>query len=124
MSYCYGFLAKGGSGTRWFIEGDIKGFFDNINHDVLISILSERIHDERFLRLIRKFLKAGYLEQWEYKNSYIGTPQGGIISPILANVYLDKLDKFMLRYIETFNKVKHGNATLNTRGLPVVKTNE
>ena len=99
-------LQKGGSGTRWFIEGDIKGFFDNINHDVLISILSERIHDERFLRLIRKFLKAGYLEQWEYKNSYIGTPQGGIISPILANVYLDKLDKFMLRYIETFNKGK------------------
>lgn len=58
------------------------------------------------MRLIRKFLKAGYLEQWEYKNSYIGTPQGGIISPILANVYLDKLDKFMLRYIETFNKGK------------------
>jgi len=99
-------LQKGGSGTRWFIEGDIKGFFDNINHDVLISILGERIHDERFLRLIRKFLKAGYLEQWEYKNSYIGTPQGGIISPILANVYLDKFDKFMLRYIETFNKGK------------------
>ena len=99
-------LQKGGSGTRWFIEGDIKGFFDNINHDVLIGILGERINDERFLRLIRKFLKAGYLEQWEYKNSYIGTPQGGIISPILANVYLDKLDKFMLRYIETFNKGK------------------
>lgn len=99
-------LQKGGSGTRWFIEGDIKGFFDNINHDVLISILGERIHDERFLRLIRKFLKAGYLEQWEYKNSYIGTPQGGIISPILANVYLDKFDKFMLRYIKTFNKGK------------------
>lgn len=60
-------LKAGGSGTRWFIEGDIKGFFDNINHDVLISILSERIHDERFLRLIRKFLKAGYLEQWNTK---------------------------------------------------------
>ena len=97
-------LQKGGSGTRWFIEGDIKGFFDNINHDVLISILSERIHDERFLRLIRKFLKAGYLEQWEYKNSYIGTPQGGIISPILANVYLDKLDKYMEEYAQSFNK--------------------
>lgn len=56
-------------------RGDIKGFFDNINHDVLIGILAERINDERFLRLIRKFLKAGYMEQWEYKNSYIGTPQ-------------------------------------------------
>ena len=65
-------LQKGGTGARWFIEGDIKGFFDNINHDVLIGILAERINDERFLRLIRKFLKAGYMEQWEYKNSYIG----------------------------------------------------
>lgn len=60
-------LQKGGTGARWFIEGDIKGFFDNINHDVLIGILAERINDERFLRLIRKFLKAGYMEQWEYK---------------------------------------------------------
>ena len=99
-------LQKGGSGTRWFIEGDIKGFFDNINHDVLIEILAERINDERFLRLIRKFLKAGYMEQWEYKNSYIGTPQGGIISPILANIYLDKLDKFMRNYINAFNTGK------------------
>lgn len=99
-------LQKGGTGARWFIEGDIKGFFDNINHDVLIGILAERINDERFLRLIRKFLKAGYMEQWEYKNSYIGTPQGGIISPILANIYLDKLDKFMRNYINVFNKGK------------------
>ena len=94
------------NGTKWFIEGDIKSFFDNINHDVLIGILAERINDERFLRLIRKFLKAGYMEQWEYKNSYIGTPQGGIISPILANIYLDKLDKFMRNYINVFNKGK------------------
>lgn len=71
-----------------------------------------------------KILESGLLGTVGIQNSYIGTPQGGIISPILANVYLDKLDKFMLRYIETFNKGKDGNATLNTRGLPVVKTNE
>ena len=83
------------TGVKWFVEGDIKGFFDNIDHDVMIHILAERIKDERFLRLIRKFLKAGYLEDWVYHNTYSGTPQGGIISPILANIYLDKLDCFV-----------------------------
>ena len=92
------------NGTKWFIEGDIKGFFDNIDHDVLIRILNERINDERFIRLIRKFLKAGYLEDWTFHNTYSGTPQGGIISPILANIYLDKLDKFMEEYIHKFDK--------------------
>lgn len=57
-------------GTRWFIEGDIKGFFDNIDHSVMIGILRERIADERFLRLIRKFLNAGYIEDWRYNNTY------------------------------------------------------
>ena len=91
------------TGTRWFIEGDIKGFFDNINHNVLINILRERISDERFLRLIRKFLNAGYIEQWKYNHTYSGTPQGGIISPILANIYLDKFDKYIREYTEKFN---------------------
>lgn len=90
--------------TKWFIEGDIEGFFDNINHDVLVEILKERIEDERFLRLIRKFLNAGYLEDWVYHKTYSGTPQGGIVSPILANIYLDKLDKYMKDYILQFNK--------------------
>ena len=94
------------SGAKWFIEGDIKGFFDNINHDVLINILKERIADERFIRLIRKFLKAGYIEEWQFHNTYSGTPQGGIISPILANIYLDKLDKYMKEYITEFDKGK------------------
>lgn len=93
-------------GTRWFIEGDIKGFFDNINHTVMIDILRERISDERFLRLIRKFLNAGYIENWTYNNTYSGTPQGGIISPILANIYLDKFDKYVKEYAESFNKGK------------------
>ena len=94
------------NGTKWFIEGDIKGFFDHINHEILIAILSERISDERFLRLIRKFLNAGYMEDQVFHNSYSGTPQGGIISPILANIYLDKFDKYIKAYIKHFNKGK------------------
>lgn len=90
--------------TKWFIEGDIRGFFDNINHDVLIGVLRERINDERFLRLVRKFLNAGYLEDWVFHKTYSGTPQGGIVSPILANIYLDKLDKFMKEYRTKFDK--------------------
>lgn len=92
------------TGVKWFVEGDIKGFFDNINHEVMIGILAERIKDEKFLRIIRKFLKAGYLEGWHYRNTYSGTPQGGIISPILANIYLDKLDRYMEELKKRFDK--------------------
>jgi len=92
------------TGVKWFVEGDIKGFFDNINHEVMIGILAERIKDEKFLRLIRKLLKAGYLEGWHYRNTYSGTPQGGIISPILANIYLDKLDRYMEELKKRFDK--------------------
>ena len=91
------------SGAKWFIEGDIKGFFDNIDHDVLVGILRERISDDRFIRLIRKFLKAGYVEDWTFHNTYSGMPQGGIVSPILANIYLDKLDKYVKEYIRHFD---------------------
>lgn len=97
-------ISKSFNGTKWFIEGDIQGFFDNIDHDVLIGILKERIADERFLRLVRKFLNAGYVEDWIFHKTYSGTPQGGIVSPILANIYLDKLDKFMKEYIRSFDK--------------------
>ena len=92
------------TGTKWFIEGDIKGFFDNIDHSTMIDILSLRIKDERFLRLIRKFLNAGYLEDWTYHKTYSGTPQGGIISPILANIYLDRFDKYMNDMKKAFDK--------------------
>ena len=92
------------TGKKWFIEGDIKGFFDNVNHDILIDILKERISDERFIRLIRKFLRAGYLEQWRFHGTYSGMPQGGIISPVLANIYLDKLDKYMKEYACQFDR--------------------
>ena len=96
-------IQKTFSGAKWFIEGDIKGFFDKIDHDVLVGILRERISDDRFIRLIRKFLKAGYVEDWTFHNTYSGMPQGGIVSPILANIYLDKLDKYVKEYIRHFD---------------------
>lgn len=97
-------IQKSFSGTKWFIEGDIKGFFDNINHEVLINTLRERITDERFIRLIRKFLNAGYVEDWKFHKTYSGTPQGGLISPILANIYLDRFDKYVKEYAQSFDK--------------------
>ena len=100
------YVKKTFTGAKWFIEGDIKGFFDNISHDIMIKILRERIADERFLRLIRKFLNAGYIEEWDFHKTYSGTPQGGIISPVLANIYLDRFDKYVRGYIQTFDKGK------------------
>jgi group II intron reverse transcriptase/maturase len=82
-------------GTKWFIEGDIKGCFDNIDHTLLMNILRENIHDNRFLRLIEGALKAGYCEEWNYHPSLSGSPQGGIVSPILSNIYMDRLDRFV-----------------------------
>lgn len=83
------------TGTNWFIEGDIKACFDTLDHELLIEILAERIKDNRFLRLIKGLLKAGYLEDWKYNATHSGSPQGGIISPILANIYLNRLDTFV-----------------------------
>jgi group II intron reverse transcriptase/maturase len=82
-------------GTNWVIEGDIQGFFDHIDHVKLLEILSRKIADGRLLNLIEKFLKAGYMEFQQVYNSLAGTPQGGIVSPILANIYLHELDAFM-----------------------------
>jgi len=95
------------TGTKWFIEGNIKGCFDNIQHRVLLEILQERIHDGRFINLTQGLLKAGYLEEWRYHRTLSGTPQGGIVSPLLANVYLDRFDKFIEgTLIPEFNKGK------------------
>ncbi len=82
-------------GTRWFVEGDIKGCFDNIDHTVLLNILRRKIHDGRFIALIEGLLKAGYLEDWKFNRTFSGTPQGGVVSPILANIYLTELDRFV-----------------------------
>ena len=67
-------------GTTWFIEGDIKGCFDSIDHTVLLSIIAEHVHDNRFLRLIGGLLKAGYVEDWRYGTTLSGTPQGGVLT--------------------------------------------
>ncbi len=75
-------------GYNYVVEADIKSFFDNINHDLLMEMLSKKINDKPFLRLICKWLKAGVLEEGKVINPLTGTPQGGIISPILANIYL------------------------------------
>lgn len=112
-----GHIQKSFSGTKWFIEGDIKGFFDNINHEVLINILRERIADERFIRLIRKFLNAGYIEDWKFHKTYSGTPQGGLISPILANIYLDKFDKYMKEYAQSFDRGKERQSSTEYKRL-------
>ncbi|HEU5375335.1 MAG TPA: reverse transcriptase domain-containing protein [Ktedonobacteraceae bacterium] len=84
-------------GVTWMIEGDISDCFGSLNHDLLVSLLSEKIQDGRFLNLIRNLLDAGYLEEWRFNQTLSGVPQGSIVSPILSNILLDKLDK----YVET-----------------------
>ncbi len=100
------------TGSKWFIEGDIKGCFDNVDHAVLLKLLSRKIKDSKFINLIRKFLKAGYMEDMIYHNSYSGTPQGGIISPILANIYLNELDNKILEIKQEFDKPRERETTV------------
>lgn len=100
------------NGVRWFVEGDIKGCFDNIDHEVLIGLVNSKIKDARIIKLIYKFLKAGYLEDWKYHKTYSGTPQGGIISPLLANIYLHELDKFVMKLKSEFDT--HGQEPVRT----------
>ncbi|WP_211303224.1 reverse transcriptase/maturase family protein [Streptomyces milbemycinicus] len=83
------------TGTSWFIEGDIADCFGSLDHEVLLSILGEKIHDQRFLRLVRNMLTAGYLEDWRWGATLSGAPQGGVASPVLSNIYLHKLDEFV-----------------------------
>jgi group II intron reverse transcriptase/maturase len=86
-------ICKTWTGTRWYIEGDLKGCFDSSDHNLLMAILREQIHDNRFLRWIERLLKAGDCEDWKYHPSHSGTPQGGRVSPILSNLYMSKLDE-------------------------------
>jgi group II intron reverse transcriptase/maturase len=85
------------TGTTWFIEGDIRDCFGSLDQEVMLSILAEKIHDNRFLRLMRNMLRAGYLEDWQYHKTLSGCPQGSVVSPVLSNIYLHKLDN----YVET-----------------------
>ena len=87
-------IAHTWTGTAWFIEGDIADCFGTLDHDVMITILAEKIRDNRFLRLVRNMLTAGYLEDWTWGATLSGAPQGGVASPVLSSIYLDKLDKF------------------------------
>src|SRR5439155_5792946 len=80
---------------KWFVEGDISQCFDSFDHEVMLSILRETLHDNRFLRLLSHLLKAGYLEEWRFNATLSGVPQGGVVSPILSSIYLDRLDQFV-----------------------------
>jgi len=82
-------------GTTWFIEGDISQCFDKLDHELLLATISERIHDGRFVRLLRNLFDAGYMGDWTFNKTLSGVPQGGIVSPVLSNILLDKLDKFV-----------------------------
>lgn len=92
------------TGVRWFVEGDIKGFFDHIDHGVLIGLVGKKVKDARITQLLFKMLKAGYMEDWRLNRTLSGTPQGGIISPLLANIYLHELDKFVAGLKAEFDK--------------------
>jgi len=88
-------VARTWTGTTWFIEGDISQCFDRLDHQVMVETLGEKIHDNRLLRLIGQMLAAGYLEDWVWNATLSGAPQGGVLSPCLSNIYLDRLDKFV-----------------------------
>lgn len=91
------------TGIRWFIEGDIKGFFDHIDHNVLVVLVAKKVKDAKVQQLLYKMLKAGYMEDWKYNQTLSGTPQGGIISPLLANIYLHELDTFVAKVKAEFD---------------------
>ncbi|MGW3944497.1 reverse transcriptase/maturase family protein, partial [Streptomyces phaeochromogenes] len=83
------------TGTVWFVEGDIAQCFDRLDHSVMLRILGEKIQDNRFLRLMRNMLRAGYMEDWIWNATHSGSPQGGVVSPILSNIYLHKMDEYV-----------------------------
>lgn len=93
-------------GVKWLIEVDIVGYYDNIDHDILLNLLRRRIDDERLISLIGRMLKAGYLDNWTFHQTFSGAPQGGVISPILANIYLHEFDEFMHEMTAKFDKGK------------------
>lgn len=96
-------IQKTFTGTNWFVEGDIHACFDSFDHQAVIKLLRKRIDDEAFIQLIWKFLKAGYMEQWTFGRTYSGVPQGSGVSPVLCNVYLNELDRYMEKYAMEFN---------------------
>jgi RNA-directed DNA polymerase len=83
--------------TTWTVEGDIVGCFDNIPHGLLMKVVEKRIADEKVLKLIQAFLATGYMEQWQYHRTYRGTPQGGVLSPLLCNIFLHQLGEYVMK---------------------------
>ena len=107
-------VAQKHQAATWFIEGDIKGCFDNIDHEILIKIMGEKIEDGRILSLTQKLLKAGHMEEERKRTPYSGTPQGGIISPLLTNIYLDKMDKWVEKeLLPKYNRSHNGRRRCN-----------
>lgn len=107
-------VANTWTGTVWLIEGDIAQCFDRLDHAVMLRILDERIHDNRFLRLVHNMLKAGYMEDWVWNATHSGSPQGGVVSPILSNIYLHKMDEFVEKVLipeYTRGRVRKPNQT-------------
>lgn len=104
-------VANTWTGTVWFVEGDISDCFGSLDHDIMVAILAEKIHDNRFLQLIRNMLQAGYLEDWRWHATLSGAPQGVVVSPILSNIYLHKLDHF----VETVLIPQHTRGTKRRR---------
>jgi group II intron reverse transcriptase/maturase len=111
-------VAETWTGTTWFIEADISDCFGSFDHRIMVEILSEKIHDERFLRLMRNMLEAGYLEDWTWNATLSGVPQGGVVSPILSNIYLHKVDE----YVETVLIPNNTRGTLRKRNPEYVRT--
>jgi len=115
-------IKKNWTSIKWIIEVDIKGYFDNIDHVKLVEFLEKKIDDRKFINLIKRFLRAGYMEDWKFQGTYSGTPQGGIVSPVLANIYLHELDLWVEAKIDKFNKGKIRKFHRESHNLMGIKT--